>query len=149
MAFWQKKQATKANNQPVSSTVVSSTTTDQPLTEQKSTTKPVNEATVKKVDGNGRFSHARGVITGPWVTEKATALQAQGQYVFEVLNRANKVQIIQAVKEMYGVIPSKVRVVSTRGKVVRAGRYFGKRRDKKKAVVTLPKGQTIDIYKGV
>ncbi len=90
-----------------------------------------------------------GVIIKPLVTEKAAHLAHLGQYVFAVHHQTTRIQVRAAVKALYGVIPTKVNIVRARGKVVRFGRTFGRRSDWKKAVVTLPKGKTIDIYEGV
>ncbi len=90
-----------------------------------------------------------GVILRPMVTEKAAHLASTGQYVFSVHPDANRIQIRSAVGAMYGVLPVSVNIQVVRGKVVRFGRSNGKRKNWKKAIVTLPKGKTIDIYAGV
>lgn len=90
-----------------------------------------------------------GILLYPLVTEKGTRLQQQDVYQFAVATGANKIQIKQAVKARYGVMPRKVRVMHRKGKVVRFGRYTGTRKDWKRALVTLPKGKTIDVHEGV
>lgn len=90
-----------------------------------------------------------GVLVRPLVTEKASHLASVGQYVFSVHPDANRIEIRSAVKAMYGVLPVSVNIQIVRGKVVRFGRSNGKRKNWKKAIVTLPKGKTIDIYAGV
>ena len=49
---------------------------------------------------------------------------------------------------VYGIKPIKINILKITGKKVRFGRSFGKRKDWKKAVVTLPAGQTIQLYEG-
>ena len=62
---------------------------------------------------------------------------------------SNKIEIAKAVEEIYGIKPTAVNVIKTDGKKVRRGKYTGTRKDWKKAMVTLPKGKTINIYEGV
>lgn len=90
-----------------------------------------------------------GILLYPLVTEKGTRLQQQDVYQFAVDSGANKIQIKQAVKARYGIMPRKVRVMHRKGKIVRFGRFIGKRKDWKRALVTLPKGKTIDVHEGV
>ncbi len=90
-----------------------------------------------------------GVIAKPLVTEKSAVLASKGQYVFVVAQDANRVQVRAAVKAAYGVTPVSVNIQRVRGKAVRFGRIEGRRKSWKKAIVTLPKGKTIDVYEGV
>jgi len=83
------------------------------------------------------------------VTEKAMRGEGQGVYTFVVAAHATKIDIKRAVKETYGVSPKSVRVIWTEGKQSRLGRRRGRRSDSKKAIVTLPKGETISIHEGV
>ena len=57
--------------------------------------------------------------------------------------------IKQAVKEIYGVVPLKVRIMNYEGKATRFGRTPGRKSDWKKALVTLPKGQSMKLHEGV
>jgi len=88
-------------------------------------------------------------LLSPLVTEKATRLSAEGQYAFRVHVQANKTQIREAVGRVYRVHPIHVTIVSMRGKNVRYGKTQGKRKAWKKAVVTLKKGEKIQMYEGV
>ncbi|OGL96141.1 50S ribosomal protein L23 [Candidatus Uhrbacteria bacterium RIFOXYB12_FULL_58_10] len=90
-----------------------------------------------------------GTIVRPLVTEKAAIIAHVGQYSFLVAPNANRVAVRAAIKAMYGVIPTSVNIQRVRGKFVRFGRTVGQRSDWKKAIVTLPKGKTIDVYEGV
>lgn len=89
------------------------------------------------------------VLLRPVVSEKAMARESAGVYTFVVDPAASKVDIKQAVAQVYGVVPTGVRVTNTEGKRVRFGRFSGKRKDMKKAIVTLPKGKKISIHEGV
>ncbi|OGY44415.1 MAG: 50S ribosomal protein L23 [Candidatus Buchananbacteria bacterium RIFCSPHIGHO2_02_FULL_40_13] len=83
------------------------------------------------------------------ITEKATNLGQKNQYVFAISNKANKIQIAQAIEARYGVKPIKVNVLNISGKVVRRGRQIGRTKDWRKAVITLPAGKNIQIHEGV
>jgi large subunit ribosomal protein L23 len=89
------------------------------------------------------------VIVRPLITEKTAVMQSVRTYSFVVKNSANKIQIANAVKELYGVTPVSVRVSNVQGKAVRFGKYAGKRSDYKKAMVTLKPGDSITIHEGV
>lgn len=90
------------------------------------------------------------IIIRPVVTEK-TSIQKEdfNQVSFEVDRRANRVEIKQAVEKAFDVKVAKVQTLQMKGKVKRRGRILGKRRDWKKAVVTLMPGERIDFFEGV
>jgi len=100
----------------------------------------------KKKAGSGR---AYRVLIKPLITEKAAILNTESKYVFSVATDANKIEIANAVEEVYGIKPIAVNIIKVSGKKVRYGRTFGKRKDWKKAIVALPKGKSINIYEGV
>jgi len=89
------------------------------------------------------------ILLRPVISEKATFANSLNQYVFAVNNKANKVEIKKAIKAVYGVMPQAVNVINELGKNVRVGRRFGKRKNTKKAIVTLKKGDSITIYEGI
>ncbi len=89
------------------------------------------------------------VLVRPVITEKAADLGVENKYVFAVNPKANKIEVAKAIDELYGVKPLAVNIIKVRGKKVRQGRYIGKRKDWKKAIVTLPAGKTIKVYEGV
>ena len=78
-------------------------------------------------------------------TEKGTALEPKGQYIFEVASAANKIQIRRAVEEIYKVKVAGVNTSITPGKRKRVRQEFGYTSDWKRAVVTLKAGQKIEI----
>ena len=94
--------------------------------------------------------HLEDIIKRPLIlTEKGSLLREQGnQYLFEVDPRANKVQIKQAVEELFSVSVTDVNTLIVRGKVKRMGRGYAKRRNWKKAIVTLAEGDEIDFFEG-
>ena len=89
------------------------------------------------------------IVRRPIITEKATKLGDQNKYVFEVSKDANKIEIRNAVQEMFDVVVTKVTTTSMRGKKRRMGRFQGRRPDWKKAVVTLREGDAIEVSGGV
>ena len=89
---------------------------------------------------------ARDILIRPLVTEKSTALMEQGKYVFVVAKDANKIQIANAVAEIFKVKVVSVNTVNVMGKMKRMGRNVGKRSDYKKAIVKLAAGETIEFF---
>ncbi|MEE9402488.1 MAG: 50S ribosomal protein L23 [Desulfobacteria bacterium] len=89
------------------------------------------------------------IIKGPLITEKGTIQkEANNQLTFEVDRKANRVEIRHAVEKVFNVRVEKVRTMQIKGKVKRVGRTLGKRRDWKKAIVTLAKGENIEFFEG-
>jgi large subunit ribosomal protein L23 len=89
---------------------------------------------------------ARDILIRPLITERTTDLMAEGKYVFVVDKRANKIQIADAVKEVFNVKVEKVNTVNVRGKTKRMGRTSGKTASYKKAIVKLAAGETIEFF---
>lgn len=89
------------------------------------------------------------VLIRPLVTEKSAILASKNAYVFAVAKSANKIEVAGAIRKMYGLVPASVNIQNVRGKYVRRGKVDGYRKAWKKAVVTLPKGKTLNIYEGV
>ena len=95
------------------------------------------------------ISSAYKILVKPLVTEKATNLSGQNKYVFIVSIGANKIEVSKAIEEVYGISPINVNIIKMKGKQVARGRVAGRRKDFKKAIVTLKKGETIQVYEGV
>ena len=89
------------------------------------------------------------VIRKPVITEKATMASESGAIVFEVAIGSNKPQIKEAVEALFGVKVKAVNTTITNGKVKRFRGSLGKRKDVKKAYVTLEEGNTIDVSTGL
>lgn len=89
------------------------------------------------------------IIRRPLITEKTTIQkEAANQVSFEVDRRANRVEIKRAVEKIFNVRVVGVRTMQIRGKIKRRGRIVGRRRDWKKAMVTLGPGERIDFFEG-
>ena len=93
--------------------------------------------------------NAHDVIRRPIITEKATLASEANGVVFEVAIDAAKPQIKSAVEELFGVKVRAVNTVVAKGKAKRFRGRPGKRRDVKKAYVTLEEGNTIDVTTGL
>ncbi len=89
------------------------------------------------------------VIRKPIITEKATMASESGAVVFEVAIDANKPQIKEAVEGLFGVKVKAVNTTITKGKTKRFRGQPGRRKDVKKAYVTLEEGNTIDVSTGL
>ena len=89
------------------------------------------------------------IIRRPLITEK-TSIQKEiaNQLTFEVDRRANRIEIKRAIETAFKVRVAGVKTMQVKGKVKRRGRNIGKRRDWKKAIVTLMPGERIDFFEG-
>ena len=90
------------------------------------------------------------VMKKPLFTEKGSNLkETQNKILIEVARDANKVDIKRAIEEIFKVKVEKVSTISRKGKWKRFGRSVGKRPDRKKAIITLKKGEKLDFIEGV
>lgn len=90
---------------------------------------------------------ASEIIKRPIITEKSMLLvEEQNKYTFSVDKRANKVQIKKAVEELFNVKVTKVHKIKTAPKKKRVGQYTGFKAEVVKAIVTLAKGDSIEIF---
>ena len=87
----------------------------------------------------------RDILIAPVVSEKSYGLLDQGKYTFVVDPRANKTEIRIAVEEGFGVKVDSVHTLNRIGKISRTKFGMGKRKDTKRAIVTLKSG-SIDIF---
>ena len=88
------------------------------------------------------------IIIEPILTEKSNELREAGKYTFRVDPRANKLQIIEAVRTLFQVHPVSCRTVVVKGKPRRTRYQLGRTSQWKKAVVTLASGEKIGIFEG-
>ena len=93
--------------------------------------------------------HLYDKIIAPHVTEKATNISEQNKIVFKVLSSANKVNLKKNIEKIFKVNVTKINIINkqnrkkvTRGKKVKISGY-------KKAIITLKKGQSIDLTTGI
>ena len=90
------------------------------------------------------------VIKRPLFTEKGMDMkERENKLLIEVNPDANKHEIKQAMEEIFKVKVEKVATVNVLGKMKRYGKYLGQRSDRKKAIVTLKKGEKLDFIEGV
>ena len=85
----------------------------------------------------------------PIVTEKSTNLSSQNKVTFKVPNRANKINLKKNIEKIFKVNVTKINIINkqprtklTRGKKIKVSGY-------KKAIITLKKGQSIDLTTGI
>ncbi|MBN1426425.1 50S ribosomal protein L23 [Candidatus Fermentibacteria bacterium] len=91
-----------------------------------------------------------GILRRPLLTERSNRQrEIENKYSFEVDRRATKGAIRAAVEDAFGVTVTSVRVMHVRGKPRRVRLAEGRRRDWKKAIITVEKGQTISFFEGV
>ena len=91
------------------------------------------------------------IIKRPLIlTEKGNRLREQeNQYLFEVARNANKTQVRNAIESLWKVSVTKVHTMIVRGHMRRMGRGHAKTQNWKKAIVSLKKGDSIDLFEGV
>ena len=94
------------------------------------------------------MSDPRSIIIRPVVSEKSYGLLDAGVYTFVVDPRASKIEISNAVEEIFNVRVAKVNTLNRKGKRKRNRKSmtFGKRPDTKRAIVTLAPGGRIDLF---
>lgn len=88
----------------------------------------------------------RDVILSPVVSEKSFEEADRGKYTFVVHPDATKPDIRRAVEQIWGVHVSNINTMRRRGKIVRRALLWGRRPDRKRAVVTLAPGESIDFF---
>lgn len=89
------------------------------------------------------------IIKKPILTEKSTSQRKiLNKVFFEVDKHANKIEIKQAIEDIFNAKVTKIAVVNIHGKKKRVGIHEGKRPDRKKAIVTLLEGETIELLEG-
>lgn len=90
------------------------------------------------------------IIKSPLITEKTTIQkEASNQVSFKVFRVANRIEIKRAVENIFNVKVAGVRTMQVKGKTKQRGRIVGKRKDWKKAIITLMPGERIDFFEGV
>ncbi len=100
------------------------------------TVKPSREA---------KIGEAYRILKAPHISEKATDLNKNNQYVFNVYPRSNKPEIKKAVEDVYGIDVVSVRIINIPQKSRRVGRTTGIKSGYKKAIVKIAAGQKIEV----
>jgi len=95
----------------------------------------------------GEDAESYRIILGPHITEKGTALEELGKYLFRVARDSNKLEIKKAIEKLYKVKVDKVHILKMPSKFRQVGKYEGRRPGFKKAVVTLKEGERIEMAK--
>ena len=91
------------------------------------------------------MKHYSDIIIAPVITEKSMAERANGVYVFKVVKTATKDEIKTAVEKAFSVEVVKVNTLNTKSKRRRVGKYSGRTKTYKKAIVTLKDGSSIEL----
>ncbi len=121
---------------------------DAPKVAKKSTKKvSVDAVAAPSLKSLSRF--ATNTLLAPMVTEKTAILSSNNVMVFRVALAATRVGVKQAFKELYGVVPVKVNVITVRPRAVHFGKNNGHLKSFKKAMITLPEGTTVDVFASV
>jgi len=109
---------------------------------------PLEEKKIEKkeISPEGKHvSQAWKVLKAPHITEKAADFTKQNKYVFQVDPKTNKIEIKKAVEDLYRINVLGVRIVNIPMKKRRLGRIAGWKKGYKKAIVTIKKGQKIEL----
>ncbi|MCY4034492.1 MAG: 50S ribosomal protein L23 [Hyphomicrobiales bacterium] len=89
------------------------------------------------------------IIRAPLVTERSTAAGEYNQIVFLVALHASKPMVKESIEKLFGVKVKSVNTLRRKGKTKRFRGLPGRRKDTKKAIVTLEEGHSIDISTGL
>ncbi|PIS32626.1 MAG: 50S ribosomal protein L23 [Parcubacteria group bacterium CG08_land_8_20_14_0_20_48_21] len=141
-----KKEEHKTEKHPVASAVAQE---KQELKESSAKKTPEKKLTAIKNRDEKAFYDAGAVLVKPLVSEKGSYVGEFNQYLFEVVDGTTKIEIKKAIAQTFGVTPIRVRTLRRKGKRVRTGRVAGTQKLRKKALVTLKKGDRIEAYQGV
>lgn len=95
------------------------------------------------------MSDIYNIILSPVITEKATKISENNQYVFKVSLNSNKSNIKVAIEKLFKVKVKSINTTKVKGKTKVFKGTKGKRSDYKKAIITLNKGQNLDYSGGV
>jgi len=93
------------------------------------------------------MAHITDVLKKPVLTEKSLLLQqTENKYTFDVDLTANKTEVRNAVEKMFDVKVENVTIMNVRAKTKRMGKYVGKTNRRRKAIVKLKEGNTINLF---
>lgn len=112
-------------------------------TKTSATAKPVKEK--KEKVAKDVLAVNAGALVRPHVTEKAALLAEKNTYVFEVAKNTNKIEIARTIKAVYGVSPASVNIVNLPNTRVFVRGKKGTKSGVRKALVTLKKGDKIEL----
>ena len=90
---------------------------------------------------------AQDIIIKPIITEKSMRyMDEDNKVTFEVAKGTNKIEVARAVEHIFGVDVEKVNIMNVKPKKKRVGRYVGKTKAVRKAIVKIKAGQDIDLF---
>jgi large subunit ribosomal protein L23 len=137
-----KKEPEKKQVKPKTSKKPKKEVSKAPVVKQPKVVEPIKTAPpVKKRTPKDAYK----ILREPHISEKATYLAEANKYIFKVFDIANKIQIKTAVSELYGVRVRDVRIINIKSKSKKIRNVSGHKSGYKKAIVTLEKGQKIEI----
>ncbi len=122
-----------------------------PPTKKEGTSKEKKEAVVSKTEPLKpthpikKTSEESLILKFPHISEKATLLSENNKYVFRVFDNVNKIQIKEVISNLYGVKVKSVKIINEKPKQRRLRNFIGRKGGYKKAIVTIEKGQKIEI----
>lgn len=148
MGLFKRKKADEAKKKKEKVASVDKKTAVKKEASIKDEVKKVSKTKVSKTS-TAKKGSAYKILVKPLVTEKAANMGTKSKYVFEVSTDANKIEVAKAIEEVYGEKPVAVNIMNYSGKKVTSGRLAGRRKDWRKAIVTLAKGKSINIYEGI
>ena len=93
--------------------------------------------------------HLFDKITSPHITEKSTNLSEQNKIIFKVPNKANKKNLKKNIEKIFKVSVTKINIINKKTRVKTTNRGSKKISGFKKAIVTIKKGQSIDLTSGI
>ena len=93
--------------------------------------------------------HLFDKIISPHITEKSTNLSEQNKIIFKVPNKANKINLKKNIEKIFKVNVTKINIINKRSRVKTTNRGSKKVLGYKKAIVTIKKGQNIDLTSGI
>ena len=117
-------------------------------TEEKKEKSPKKTSVAKKSLSVKESPLASKLLSRPRITEKSYALNTRNQYVFVVTKEATKKTVKRAIEEVYAVNVDKVRMVCLPAKKRVFGKSTGMKSAIKKAIVSVAKGQSLELFKG-
>ncbi len=141
--FNKKKTTDEKDNLPKES--AKELTVEEIANSGKKEKKHIAKANIVKSDTKDAYR----VLVKPLISEKAAHLKLQNKYLFQVSTSTTKNEIKKAIFHVYGVWPIEVNVINIKGKKVRYGKSQGTTKDKKKAIITLKSGDSMEVYEGV
>ena len=90
----------------------------------------------------------QSVLIEPVLSEKSNLMRESGKYVFKVDPRADKLLVMEAVRQLFKVTPVSCRIINVTSKPKRLRGRPGRTAEWKKAIVTVKKGETIRVFEG-